>query len=103
MLKFLARLDTLPRWAIYVFLFLAAGLPFIVPIRLPLYVWTETRSAFEITQSSPPNKVVAICSNWVAGSQGENWPQYEAIVAHCMLNKIPFIVFAVDADPMAPQ
>ena len=103
MLKFLAQLDSMPRRTIYIFLFIAAGLPFIVPIRLPLYIWKETRSAFSITLNHPPDKVVAICSNWVAGSQGENWPQYEAIVAQCMVSHTPFIVFAIDADPMAPQ
>ncbi|HTQ09804.1 MAG TPA: hypothetical protein VMI31_07010 [Fimbriimonadaceae bacterium] len=102
-LRFLARLDTLPRTFIYVVLFIAAGLPFLVRIRLPLYVWTETRNAFIVTEATPKNKIVAICSNWVAGSQGENWPQYEALVAHLMLARKPFIVFAVDADPMAPQ
>ncbi len=103
MLKFLARFDVVPRRTIYLFLFIAAGIPFLVPIRLPLYVWRETRNAFETTLKTPRNKVVAICSNWVSGSQGENWPQYEAIVAQCMISHTPFIVFAVDADPMAPQ
>ena len=103
MQKFLSRLDVLPRQSIYLLLFIAAAIPFLIPIRLPLYVWKETRSAFEVTQKVPPHKVVGICSNWVAGSQGENWPQYEAIVAQCMLAHTPFIVFAVDADPMAPQ
>jgi|GEM_PF-514363 len=102
-LTFFARLDTLPRRLIYIVLFIAAGIPFLVPIRLPLYVWKETRSSFNVTSNTPTHKVVAICSNWVSGSQGENWPQYEAIVAHLMLAHIPFIVFAVDADPMAPQ
>ena len=103
MLKFFVRLDALPRQSIYVLLFIAAAIPFLFPIKLPLYVWKETRSAFEVTKKVPPHKVVGICSNWVAGSQGENWPQYEAIVAQCMLEGKPFVVFAVDADPMAPQ
>jgi hypothetical protein len=75
----------------------------VLPVHLPLYIWKETRSAFVVTQNTPPDKIVAICSNWVAGSQGENWPQYEAIVAHCMAANKKFIVFAVDADPAAPQ
>lgn len=103
MLKFLAWLDGVPRRTIYLFLFVATAIPFLIPIRLPLYVWKETRDAFNTTRSTPHGKVVAICSNWVAGSQGENWAQYEAIVAECMLNHTPFIVFCLDADPMAPM
>jgi len=103
MLKFLARLDVVPRRTIYIFLLIAAGIPFLVPIRLPMYIWKETRSAFDATQVVQPNKVVAICSNWDPGSQGENWPQYEAIVAQCMVNHTPFIVFSVDSDPVSPQ
>ncbi len=103
MLTFFARLDSISRRTIYLVLFAATALPFLITIRLPVYVWKETRAAFNTTLQIPKGKVVAICSNWVAGSQGENWPQYEAIVAQCMLNHTPFIVFAVDADPMAPQ
>ncbi|MDR3688344.1 MAG: hypothetical protein P4L46_03120 [Fimbriimonas sp.] len=102
-LKSLARLEVIPRRTIYLFLFVACAIPFLVPIRLPLHIWKETRSAFDVTSKCPPGKVIAISSSWVSGSQGENWPQYEAVVAHCMLSNIPFVVFAVDADPMAPQ
>ncbi len=87
----------------YVILFVAAALPFIVPIRLPLFIWSETRSAFDATDSTPPEKVVAINSDWIGGSQGENWPQYEAVVSHCMMRGIKFFTFALDADPLAPQ
>ncbi len=103
LLQLLARLEVIPRKTIYLVLFIAAGLPFLYPIRLPLMIWKETRSAFNITQNSAPNKVVAICSNWDPGSQGENWPQYEAIVAHCMMNHVPFIVFSIDSDAVSPQ
>jgi hypothetical protein len=103
MLNLLARLDVVQRKTIYIVLFVTAAIPFLVPIRMPLYIWKETRNAFTITSKRQPKKVVAICSNWVPGSQSENWAQYEAIVAQCMITDTPFIVFAMDADPMAPQ
>ncbi|MCA1947400.1 MAG: hypothetical protein LDL55_04690 [Armatimonadetes bacterium] len=99
----LAVLDRVPRQTIYLLMFLACGLPFFFDVRLPLYVWPETRAVFEVTDSTPPNKVVLICSNWVQGSQGENWPQYEALVSHLMMRGIKFVVVAVDSDPLAPQ
>jgi hypothetical protein len=46
---------------------------------------------------------VAICSNWDPGSQGENWPQFEAVVSHCMMKGIKLVVFSLDSNPVAPQ
>lgn len=103
MLKLLARLDQLPRQTIYIGLFIVAALPFIFPIRLPLFVWKESRAAWEIVDSCPEDKVIALNSQWVGGSQGENWPQYEAVVSHMMAKGIRFIVFSLDSDPLAPQ
>lgn len=103
MWRILAKLDKIPRRVIYTILFIAAGLPFIVDMRLPLYVWKETRSGFDITDACPTKKAVVICSNWTAGSQGENWPEYESVVSHCMMKGIKLIVFSLDGDVTAPQ
>jgi hypothetical protein len=103
MWKWLAILDKVERRVIYGVLLVCCAIPFFVDLRLPLKPWKETQAAFDITDSCPKNKVVAICSNWVSGSQGENWPQYQAIVSHCMLRHIKFIVFCMDPDPAAPQ
>jgi len=103
MLERLARLDSLPRLTIYIVLFTVAAIPFLLPIRLPLYIWKETRNAYQITGKIPDDKVVAICSNWNGSNQGELWSQYEAIVTQCMLSGKKLVVFSVDADPIAPQ
>lgn len=103
LLTALAKLANVRRTTIYAVLFVAAGLPFVVPIRMSPIVWNETHSAFELTDATPPDKVLAINSQWIAGSQGENWPEYEAIVSHCMLKGIKFVVFGLDSDPLAPQ
>lgn len=103
MWKYLAKLDKVDRKIIYLALFIAAGLPFFVSIRIPVKPWKETEAAFNLVDSCPENKVVAICSTWTAGSQGENWGQYEAIVAHCMMKKIKLVVFSLDGDAIAPQ
>lgn len=105
MRAWLARLDRVSRRRIYFFLFTACALPFVFPVRLPLYVWKETRAIFDRIEATPPDKVVAISSEWIAGSQGENWPQYEAIVSHCMLKGVKLVVFAggPDTDALAPQ
>jgi hypothetical protein len=103
MRRWLAGLNSVGRRRIYFFLFVGAALPFIFPIRLPLYIWQETRYVFERIESCPPDKVIAISSEWIAGSQGENWPQYEALVSHCMLKGVRLVVFAHEADALAPQ
>ncbi len=97
-------LANLSRRKIYLILFLGAAIPFFVPFEMPIYVWRETRSVFDLVESCPEGKVVAISSEWIAGSQGENWPQYEAVVSHCMLRGIKLLVFASsEADPIAPE
>jgi len=102
MWKLLTVFDRVERRLIFAALLVCCAIPFFFTMRLPLKPWKETQAAFDITDSCPRNKVVAICSNWVAGSQGENWPQYQAIVSHCMLKHIKFIVFCMDSDPTAP-
>lgn len=103
MWELLAKLDQVERRVIYAALLGVCAVPFFIGMRLPLTPWKETRTVFDITDACPRNKVVAICSNWTGGSQGENWPQYEAIVSHCMVKGIKFIVFSLDSDPTAPQ
>jgi hypothetical protein len=102
--RILNTLANLSRRKIYLLLFLGAALPFFIPIQLPIYTWKETQAVFDSVESCPPGKVVAISSEWIAGSQGENWPQYEAVVSHCMLKGVKLVVFASsDADPLAPE
>src|SRR5688572_5262434 len=105
MRSWLAKLANVKRRQIYFFLFIAAALPFLFTIRLPLYTWRETRYIFDRIDACPPDKVVAISSEWIAGSQGENWPQYEAVVSHCMMKGIKLVVFAAgtDTDALAAQ
>src|SRR4051794_34606750 len=104
MKRLLPALANLSRRKVYLILFLGAALPFLVQIKLPIYTWKETRSVFDLVDSCPQDKVVAISSEWIAGSQGENWPQYEAVVSHCMLKGVKLVVFASsDADPLAPE
>lgn len=97
-------LANLSRRKVYLILFAGAALPFLLAIKLPIYTWKETRSVFDLVESCPKDKVVAISSEWIAGSQGENWPQYEAVVSHCMLKGVKLLVFASsEADPIAPE
>ena len=101
MWRFLAVFDKVERQVIYAVLFAACGIPLLFDVRLPLRPWKETKAAFDLVDSCPPGKVVMICSNWNGGSQGENWPQYQAVVSHCMLKGIKLVVYSSDADPTA--
>jgi hypothetical protein len=103
MWRLLARLDRIHRKVIYVILLVAAAIPFFFDIRLPLYIWDDTRTIHELTDTCPKDKVVVICSNWDPGSQSENWPQYESVVSHCMMKGIKLVVFSLDSNVIAPQ
>lgn len=101
MWRYLAAFDRVERQVIYVVMFAACAIPLLFYLHLPLTPWRETKAAFDLTDSCPKNKVVMICSNWTGGSQGENWPQYQAVVSHCMLKGIKLVVYSLDADPTA--
>ena len=100
--RWFAVFDKVERRVIYAILFVACFVPFLFNVRLPLKAWKETKACFDLVDTCPPNKVVIICSNWTGGSQGENWPQYQAVVSHCMMKGVKLVVFSLDGDPTAP-
>ncbi|MER3473299.1 MAG: hypothetical protein C4335_04555 [Armatimonadota bacterium] len=103
MLDWLSRLQTIDRRWIYLSIWVACALPFVVNIKLPVYVSPETRRLYEFIEKCPPGKVVLVDSAWDAGSQGENWGQVEVVFEHLFRKRIPFIVTSVEITPLGPQ
>lgn len=103
MLDFLAKLQRIDRRWLYLALAAACALPFVLPVRLPVYVSPETRDLYETVDKCPPNKVVIIDSSWDAGSLGENWGQVEVVFEHLFRKNVKFVVISLDMTPMGPQ
>jgi len=103
MREFLGNLQHIDRRWVYLFVFVACTLPFIVTIRLPLYVSPETKGVYDMIEKCPPGKVVVVDSSWDAGSMGENQGQVEVVFDHLFRKNIPFIVTAQGFVLTAPQ
>ncbi|MCS6831878.1 MAG: hypothetical protein NZ749_14720, partial [bacterium] len=67
MTSWLSHLQTIDRRWIYLSIWVACALPFLVDIRLPVYVSPETRRLYEFIERCPPDKVVLVDSAWDAG------------------------------------
>ncbi|MGC8863649.1 MAG: hypothetical protein ACP5R5_12850 [Armatimonadota bacterium] len=103
MLDALGRLQNIDRRWLYLALALACLLPFVVKMRLPVYVSPETRELFKAIDRCPPDKVVLVDSAWDAGSLGENWGQVEVVFDHMLRRGIKFVVISLDITPLGPQ
>lgn len=101
--NWLEKLGDIDRRWIYLSIWVACALPFLLPIKLPVYVSPETRRLYEFIEKCPPDKVVMVDSSWDAGSQGENWGQVEVVFEHLLRKRIPFIVTSVEITPLGPQ
>ncbi len=99
----LAGLQDIDRRWLYLGLWLAACLPLLIPMRLPIYVTPETRRLYEFIERCPPDKVVLVDSAWDAGSMGENEGQVEVVFEHLLRRRIKFVVISVEITPLGPQ
>lgn len=102
-MSLLERLQNISRRQIYLILWVACVLPFLLPLRLPVYVTPETRRLYEFIEQIPPDKVVLLDSAWEAGSQGENRGQTEVIVEHLLRKRVKFVVVSLDVTPLGPK
>ncbi len=103
MLGILVKLQTIDRRWLYLALFIACAVPFVVSIRLPVYVSPETRKLYETIDKCPPGKVILVDSAWDAGSLGENWGQVEVAFDHMLKKRIKFVIVSLDMAVMGPQ
>jgi len=99
----LAKLQTIDRRWLYLALFVACAVPFLVTVRLPVYVSPETRKLYEAIDKCPRDKVVLVDSAWDAGSLGENLGQVEVVFDHMLRERIKFAVISLDITPLGPQ
>ncbi|MGQ9454294.1 MAG: hypothetical protein ACUVRS_08375 [Armatimonadota bacterium] len=102
-MSLLIKLQDIDRRWLYLALATSCLVPFLVKIRLPVYVSPETRRLYEAIDKCPPNKVVLVDSAWDAGSLGENWGQVEVVFDHMLRKGIKFVVISLDITPLGPQ
>lgn len=102
MTQMFEQLQSMDRRWLYLAIWIACAIPFLVDVKLPVYEGTETRKLFDAVQNSPKDKVVLIDSAWIAGSQGENKGQVEVVFEHLFRIGAPFVVMSLDVE-LGPQ
>ena len=89
------RLLHLDRRWIFLFVLLSVVAPILVPIGLPVDMTAPTRLAFDFIESLKEGDVVLISFDYGPSSAPENDPMVEAIMRHCALKKLRFVVCAL--------
>ncbi len=94
-------LQNIDRRIIYGLLFIILCWTTYKPLDLPITPTQNAKRLYAAVEACPDDKVVFIMGFWGFGTQGENWPQFEALVYHCLKSgkKLAFM----GADPLSIQ
>ena len=90
------------RRIIWLLLAVAAAVPLVVEIKAQMYVSRPALDLYQALEAVPDDKIVVISCNWEPGTRGENGPQTEALMRHCMKSGKRFAIFGW-AYPPGPQ
>lgn len=90
---------------IYLILGLLIAFQLLYPLRLPMVVGREAMGLYQAVEEVPPDKIIVIGAEWEAGTQGENAPQTEAVIRHCMSKgkKIAILGMALQGPRLVEQ
>lgn len=94
------RVHEIDRRIIYLALFLLLTIPFLLRWRLPVYISPETKAFYEAVERVEEGKLIMVMSNWGPGTQGENDPQYRAVVKHLLRSRKKFALISLTDDPV---
>lgn len=90
-------LQSIDRRVIYVILFILLAWSTYKPIKLSITPTENPKRLYAAVEACPDDKVIFIMGFWGFGTQGENWPQFESIVYHCLKSKKKFAFMGTDA------
>ena len=96
-------MQAIDRRVIYVVLFVL--LTVCIAVKVPINI-TPTSNAYRLfnaVNECPDDGVILIMGMWGLGTKGENWPQFEALVYHCLNTGKKFAVAGNDPISIAVQ
>lgn len=96
------RLQSLPKFWIYLVLFVVTTAPLFIPIAVPNQPVEATVDLYATLMNLPEGGRVLLASDWTGSTRGENGGQFDAIVRILMRRNVKFALYAT-ADPQAPQ
>ena len=96
------KLQSLPRPALYLILFIIASAGVWISIPIPNQRAPASEDFYKMINTIPADKPVLISSDWTNSTRGESAGEFKALIRVLMRRKIKFCVFSM-ADPNAPE
>ena len=93
---FWQRMQMIDQRVIYAVLFVILIVCVSLPSKVPITPTSNARKLYQAVEACPDDEVILIMSMWGYGSQGENWPQLEALVYHCLIKGKKFAMIGGD-------
>ena len=99
------KLANIDRRIIYLVIALAVIVPFLIPMRLPVYVSPPVQSVYDYIEALPESAVVLMGFNFSPSTRPELYPMALAVLRHCYSKKLKVIGMTVyySAAPMADE
>ncbi len=88
----LERIQTIPRYYVYLLLAAVVIWQVLFPINLPIVPSAPTRGVIDAIKSAPDDKLIIISTDWDASTQAETGPQTKAIIEACFQNHKRFAI-----------
>lgn len=97
-----ARLQSIPKQAIFLVLILCATIPLFPDIKLPNVPVDGSIDFYGSLMSLKAGDVVLVQSDWTNSTRGESGGQMQALLRILMRKGVKFVVFSI-GDPQSPQ
>lgn len=96
------KLQSFPRWVLYVVLIIAASVPLFKPVDVPNKPSDEAVDFYASLMALPEGARVLVASDWTGSTRGESGGSFDAMMKILIRKKCKVALYST-GDPQAPQ
>lgn len=96
------KLQSFPRWGLYLVLILATAIPLFKPVDVPNKPTEEAVDFYANLMSLPEGSKVLVASDWTGSTRGESGGSFDAMMKILMRKNCKIALYST-GDPQAPQ
>jgi hypothetical protein len=96
------KLQSMPRWWLYLTLFVCTSVPLWFTIPVPNKPSPSSVAFYNFVRRAPKGSTMLIASDWTNSTRGESAGQFKALLRVLMRNEVKLAIYST-ADPQAPQ
>jgi hypothetical protein len=96
------KMQSFPRWVLYVVLIIAATIPLFKPVDVPNKPSDEAVDFYASLMALPEGSRVLIASDWTGSTRGESGGSFDAMMKILMRKNCKIALYST-GDPQAPQ